>query len=87
MLGAVRPQYLSPPPVPVWRNPLSWLQALGDGIAFVTDNRAEMRQIMLAFRGGVVAEDPDHGAELRALLERPWPAPPVYVRDAQRGVT
>ena len=85
VLGAVRPQYLSPAPVAVWRDPLAWLRALGEGVVLLTEDRAEMQRILPSFPGGVVAEDADHGRELRSLLERPALVPPVFVRDAARG--
>lgn len=81
-LGAIEPQYCEPDPVAIWRSPLRWLQADCEGLVLLTSGRAEYYRVLSNCRGGLVAEDEVHKAELRRILERPWPAPNVMVRPA-----
>jgi hypothetical protein len=75
-LGAIEPQYLAPDPVPVWRSPLSWLQAGCRGIVLLSRERISQYRVLSGL-GEVVAEDLQHAVELRCIVERPWSAPPV----------
>lgn len=78
-IGAIEPQYLDPGPVRVFRSVLGWLQGELDGIALLTDDPLEVYRTLCDCRGGIIAEDQAHAAELRGLLARPWPAPRVIV--------
>ena len=81
-LGAVEPQYLTPIPTPVWRNPLNWLRAECTGLCLLTRDSRERYRI-LSLLDAVLAEDERHAQELRELLARPWLAPPVLVRGRE----
>lgn len=83
-LGAIEPQYLNPPPVPVWRSPLAWLRAGCRGLVILSTASADRYRVLAGCRGGVVAEDAGHAAELRATLTRPWPIPRIIVRTEPR---
>jgi hypothetical protein len=66
-------------PTRVWRSPLAWLRARGDGIVLLTTDTEERHSILMQLRGGIVAEDRRHAAELRAICERPYPVPRIGV--------
>lgn len=66
-------------PTRVWRSPLAWLRARCDGIVLLTDDVGERHSILMQLRGGIVAEDRRHAAELRAICERPFTAPRIGV--------
>src|SRR5262249_31201106 len=70
-LGAIEPQYFAPEPVHVWRSPLAWLRAGCQGIVILSRDAAS------ACRGGIIAEDAEHAAELGGILARPWPVPQI----------
>jgi hypothetical protein len=78
-LGAVEAQYLGPAPTPIWRSPLHWLGNDCRGLVLLSRDRRD-RYRVLTCPDAIVAEDEEHAAELRKLLEQPWLAPPVYVR-------
>jgi len=78
-LGAIAPQFLDPPPIPVWRSPLAWLRAACRGLVVLSPEPADAYRILTACLGGIIAENRDHAAELRATLTRPWPLPPIIV--------
>ena len=44
-----------------------------------TDRRDAL--MLAGCRGGIVAEDAQHLAELRDVLEHPWPHPPITIAD------
>ena len=77
-LGAIEPQFLMPEPVPVWRNPLGWLRNDCRGLVLLSRDRAEQYRV-LTVCDSIVAEDEQHAAELRGVLEHPWLAPAVFV--------
>jgi len=77
-LGAIEPQFLMPEPVPVWRNPLGWLRNDWRGLVLLSRDRAEQYRV-LTVCDSIVAEDEQHAAELRGVLEHPWLAPAVFV--------
>jgi hypothetical protein len=79
-LGAIEPQYLDPEPVPVWRSPLAWLRVGCVGLVMLSPDPPAAYRVLSGCRGGIVAEDPQHAAALRATLARPWPAPQIIVR-------
>lgn len=81
-LGAVLPQYIDPPPTPVWQSPLHWLGSDCHGLVLLARDRRD-RYRTLTCLGAIVAEDEPHATELRELLARPWLAPPVYVRGGR----
>jgi hypothetical protein len=85
-LGAIEPQYLAPSPVAIWRSPLGWLRAGCRGLALLTPDPAEGWRILSDCTGGVVAEGEQHAAELRRILERPWPMPTVWARRPVRAI-
>ena len=66
-------------PTRVWRSPLAWLRARCDGIVLLTTETEERHSILMQLRGGIVAEDRRHAAELRAICERPYPVPRIGV--------
>jgi hypothetical protein len=78
-LGCIPPQHCDPDPVRIWRSPLNWLRAGCNGLVIVARERAEAYRLLAGCSGGIIAEDGEHAAELRQALERPWPAPRVYV--------
>lgn len=78
-LGAIEPQYLEPPPTPVWRGPFGWLTHGCIGLVPLSRSPHDMYAV-LAGLWGIVAEDRHHMRELRRTLERPWPCPPISVR-------
>ena len=77
-LGAIEPQYLDPEPVPIWRCPLSWLQAGCAGLVMLSRSLTDHHRALSGCRS-VVAEDSAHAAELRRVLGRPFPVPAVLV--------
>jgi hypothetical protein len=83
-LGAVPPQYCSPEPVRVWRWPVEWFRAECTGIVILTRNRAEIYRLLSGCIGGILVDDGAHGAEIRSVLEHPWPAPRIFVERANR---
>jgi hypothetical protein len=78
-LGCVEPQYLGPEPTPIWRSPLRWLGNDCRGLVLLSRDRRDRYRVLTCL-DAIVAEDEDHAAELRKLLEQPWLSPPVYVR-------
>jgi hypothetical protein len=83
-LGAIEPQYLDPEPVHVWRSPLDWLRARCRGIVIISRDAASAYRICTMCRGGIIAEDAGHAAELGGILGRPWPIPQIIVRAGDR---
>lgn len=84
-LGAIEPQYCAPAPVQIWRSPLNWLRAGCRGLVPLTADPAEIWHMLTGCRGGIVAEDDRHAAQLRRVLARPWPAPQVWPRSRALG--
>lgn len=82
-LGAVAPQFMGPGRVPVWRSPLAWLRAECRGIVLLTTDRPALYRILTTLYA-VIAEDDRHAADLRLILEHPWPTPPII---APRRIT
>ena len=74
-LGCVPPQYLDSEPVPVWRSVLAWFRGGCAGVVPLSRDAAETYTLLMGFHGGIIAEDQVHAAELRRILERPWPLP------------
>src|SRR5262249_36760452 len=66
-LGAIGPQLLDPDPVPIWRTPLAWLQAGGMGLCLLSQVLHDRQRILLGIRH-ILAEDVEHGRELRDAL-------------------
>ncbi len=77
-LGACEPQFVSPPPVPIWRSPINWVRSGCEGICLLTDDAREKQAILLRFRS-IAAEDVKHGEELRKIAARPWVVPRIVV--------
>jgi hypothetical protein len=83
VLGAIEPQYLAPPPVPVHRDVMTWLRNCCRGIMLLTRDPSEAGRI-LRHCNVVEAEDADHEAELRRLVMLP---PYVNTTVKMRPVT
>lgn len=83
-LGAIEPQYFEPSPVPIHRSVLRWFQSGCRGLVLLTQERGARHLLLTGCRGGVVAEDDQHAAELQAIMRPPWRAPPVTVARAAR---
>lgn len=67
-------------PTQVWRGPLGWLQSKCQGIVPLTRDQVELRAILHRLPvGGIVAEDLEHGRQLRDLFARPRPAPSIFM--------
>src|SRR4051794_40844860 len=86
-LGAIEPQYLDPPPVPIHRGPLGWLQTGCRGLVLLS--RAPVDQYCILSRlQKIAAEDTAHATELTRIISRPWPGPTVTIarqREAGRA--
>jgi hypothetical protein len=80
-LGAIDFQCALSPPVRIFRDPLDWLRAGGDGLFLLTPNRLERYRILSGLNGIEVSSD-RHAAEIRRTLDRPWPKPRVVVTRA-----
>jgi hypothetical protein len=78
-LGAIGPQLLDPDPVPIWRTPLAWLQAGGEGLCLLSQVLHDRQRVLLGIRH-ILAEDVEHGRELRDTLLRPIWQPIISVR-------
>jgi hypothetical protein len=83
-LGCIRPQIFDPDPVHVWRCPLNWLRNGGVGLVPLTRVDREARDILLSV-GKIVAEDAYHAAQLKRIVERPFPIPPILIPDTRRA--
>ena len=83
-LGAVEPQYLDPPPVSIHTGVLQWLQSGCRGLVLLSGEPVRI----LAGIGQIAAEDAAHAAELRRIISRPRPLPPVTIarqRETRRA--
>jgi hypothetical protein len=78
-LGAIGPQLIDPDPVPIWRTPLAWLQAGGEGLCLLSQALHDRQRVLLGIRH-ILAEDVEHGRELRDTLLRPIWQPTISVR-------
>jgi hypothetical protein len=78
-LGLVEPQFLDPEPIRIWRSVLNWFCADCSGVVLLNHDRTATYSLLMGFRGGIDAENPDHAAELQRALERPWPIPRIGV--------
>jgi hypothetical protein len=83
-LGCIPPQYIEPEPVRIWRSPLAWFRSDCTGLALVTRERPEAYRLLANLRGGIIAEDHHHAAEILDVLQHPWPAPRVSVAPSQQ---
>jgi hypothetical protein len=81
-LGAIAPQYLEPDPVIVRRSVLGWFRAGCSGLVLLSPTLADRYRI-LSGCSAIIAEDAEHAAELRSILQHPWPAPRMFI--ARRG--
>jgi hypothetical protein len=82
-LGSSLPQYFDPPPVPIRRGVLSWLQGGAVGLVPLSRSRTDRYRLLSGCQNGVVAEDAKHRAELSQILATPWPAPPVTIAEQE----
>jgi hypothetical protein len=83
-LGAIAPQYLEPPPVPIRRSVLVWFRHRCTGVVLLTAERPARYRLLTGCRSGIVVEDARHLAELRSVLKHPWPHPPLFVVEGGR---
>ena len=84
VLGAIEPQYLDPPPVPVHRDVTDWLRSGCRGIMLLTSDPCEAGRI-LRHCLRVEAEDPAHKVALDRLINLPpYVGTTVTVRQASR---
>jgi len=83
--GAIKPLYMAPEAVRISRSPLSWLRAGCEGLVLLSRDRRDQYRILTGCLGGILAEDLRHAAELRRVLEHPWPAPRVIVAEARHA--
>lgn len=84
VLGCVLPQIFDPPPTRIRRSPWTWLLSGGRGLVLLGSEHDRYR--VLSSLAGIVAEDLPHARELKAIVERPFAAPPVLVADRGRRV-
>jgi hypothetical protein len=74
---------LSDDPVHVWRTPLAWLRAGTSGICILDPSAA--RDVLLRC-SAIVAEEVEHGREIRAIMQTsPIALPPIFVTETLRG--
>jgi hypothetical protein len=84
-LGSIEPQYMGPPPVHIRRSVLSWFRSSCTGLLPLSSSPPDVYRVLSWSTGGLIAEDDQHAAELRAALSRPWPLPRISVaREARR---
>jgi hypothetical protein len=84
VLGTIAPQYCNPDPVPVHRDVTSWLRAECAGIMLLTHDPNEARRVLQQIHI-IQAEDEQHEAQLRHLIEMPaWAAARFAVRSHQK---
>lgn len=70
-------------PIPIWRNPLSWLAAGCVGAVPLT---ATAKQDIRFLDCPVIAEDIAHGEEIQEALRQPYrPIPPILIREHRRA--
>jgi hypothetical protein len=69
------------PATPIRRSMLSWFQHRCTGLVLLATERAARYRLLTGCRGGIIAEDARHLAELCDVLEHPWPHPPVTIAD------
>lgn len=81
-IGCIEPQYMPPLlPVPIRRSVLNWFQNGCTGLVLLAPERAARYRLLTGCRGGIIAEDAQHLAEMRDILEHPWPHPPITIAD------
>jgi hypothetical protein len=83
-LGAIEPQHMGPPPVPIRFSVLSWFQYGCSGLVILSTAAAVRYRLLSDCLGGVEAESAEHAAELKRMLAWPWPAPRVSIGESRR---
>jgi hypothetical protein len=76
VLGCIPPQYCNPEPVPIHRDLTRWLCSECRGLVLLSRDPFEIRRI-LRHCISIEAENAEHAADLRRMLEMPqpvWPA-------------
>jgi hypothetical protein len=86
-LGCVRPQYIAPEPVRILRSVLGWFQNHCNGLVVLRRDPGIAYSLMMSFSGGIGAEDDMHAAELKRIIERPWPLPRIFSRPFSTAET
>ncbi|HVB15687.1 MAG TPA: hypothetical protein VNF04_04080 [Stellaceae bacterium] len=82
-LGAVEPQYCGPDAVRIWQSPIGWLRSGCAGLVLLSRDLHDQYGV-LTLCSTVVAENSQHAAELRRVIERPWSRPPVIIAGRRR---
>jgi hypothetical protein len=83
-LGAIPPQYITPPPVVVRRDVFSWLRNDARGLAFLGCSSIDAYRV-LSICGEIEAEDFRHAAELRRILAHPFSIPTISISGRAPG--
>ena len=82
-LGCIDPQYLDPPPVPIHRGPLGWLQTGCRGLVLLSREPFSQYRLLANIQR-IEAEDAAHAAELHGIISRPWPVPTITIAVERR---
>ncbi len=72
------PELVTPAPTRLRRTPFHWMRSDCTGLVALSPERADRYRLYGELHGGIIAEDDDHRREVLDILERPWPAPPVW---------
>ena len=76
-LGAIPPQFCSPPPVTMRRDVFSWLRAGASGLCILAHERRDAYRVLSVCRDEIKGEDHDHVRELRRIFEQPFSTPRI----------
>ena len=74
---------MEPPPVPIHRGPLGWLQARCRGLVLLSREPVSQYRLLINIRR-IEAEDAAHAAELHGIISRPWPVPTITIAVERR---
>ncbi|HVM79909.1 MAG TPA: hypothetical protein VMU06_12885 [Stellaceae bacterium] len=83
-LGAIEPQFVIPPAVPIFRSPLSWLRAGAKGLCILDTNPPDIYRVLTVCQQ-IEAEDRAHAQQLRRILEHPFKPPTVLVAQQRQA--
>jgi hypothetical protein len=83
-LGAIPPQFMTPPPVVVRHDVLSWLRNDAEGLVVFNRTPLDAYRVLSICRE-IEAEDFAHARELRRILEHPFPVPTISVAGRAPG--
>lgn len=82
-LGLIEPQCCDPEPVRIHRGIISWFRHRCDGLVILTRDPWRVHCLLSQCRGGLVAEDQRHAADLHQMLDHPWPKPEITVMKGE----